>query len=195
MNEKAITAGVVGLVIGFILGFFVARGPGNSDATTPSNVASTNGAEMPEGHPPVEVIRKLAELQSRATSNPQDREVRIFLGNFYYDIGRYDGAIRWYEEALELDPTDVNVSTDLGTSYLHVGNTDRAIEVYKKSLSLQPNHPQTLQNLGIAYSNIEKFAEAAETWNRLIENHPEHPEIGRLKEQIEEARQRAQGKL
>ncbi len=194
MKDKTITAAVVGLVVGVILGFFLAQIVGNQGTTVQSAAAPTESSEVPEAHPPAEVIEKLAELQSRATSNPQDEEIRIELGNLYYDMGRFDAAINWYEEALQLDPSNVNVSTDLGTSYLYLGNSSRAIKLYEKSLALQLDHLQTLQNLGFAYFSIEKFAEAAATWNKLIDTHPDYPHASELKKQIGEALQRAQRK-
>ena len=192
MKDKTITAAVVGLVVGFILGFFLARIAGDQGEPVQTATAPTEGSEVPKGHPPAEVLEKLAELQSRAASNPKDKEIRIVLGNLYYDMGRFDAAINWYDEAIQLDPSDVNVSTDLGTSYLYSGNSSRAIALYEKSLALEPDHLQTLQNLGFAYFSIEKFAEAAEIWNRLIDRHPDYPHASELKKQIQEASQRAQ---
>ena len=46
------------------------------------------------------------------------------LANTYFDAERYDDAIKWYQEALKLDPKNPDASTDLGVSYYYSGRTD-----------------------------------------------------------------------
>ena len=196
MSSKQIVTGVVGVIVGFILGFFVAQYVEQNRSAAPSSQAPAAGQEarMPEGHPPPETIERLRELQQRAQANPQDPQVRIVLANLYYDMGRFDAAINWYEEVLNLDPSNVSVRTDLGTAYLYTGNPTKAIELYRKSLEIQPDHPQTLQNLGFAYFSSEKFQEAIQSWQQLLDTHPEYPHVQEIKKQMESARARLGGK-
>lgn len=193
MSSKQIITGVVGVVIGFILGFFVSRfAPQTSPSSGPQQpaAAAQSSSRIPEGHPPPEVVEQLREFQERAKANPEDKQIRIVLGNMYYDMGRFDAAIDWYEQALKLDPVNLNVRTDLGTSYLYTGEADKAIEMYQKSLETKPHHPQTLQNLGFAYFATEKFGAAIETWQKLIDAHPTYPHREEIKKQMESARAR-----
>lgn len=182
MTRQQIVTGVVGLLVGFIAGFFLATLMNEGAA---QQVASS---EMPENHPSPEMLQRLQQLLEKANADTNDVETRILIGNTYYDIGRYDAAIPWYEQALKLAPSNVSVSTDLGTSYLSMGNNDKAIEQYQKSLQMAPDHPQTLQNLGIAYFSASRFDEALDTWERLIVAHPEYPQADQVKQQIEAAR-------
>lgn len=196
MGRKQIVTGILGICVGFVLGFFLARfldqpaGAGGSLGASPAPGA---GADMPEGHPPLEVVEKLQELQERARSHPEDKELRITLGNLYYDMGRFDAAVQWYEEALQLEPKNVNVRTDLATSYLYTGFADKAIELYRASLQIEPDHPQTLQNLGFAYFATERFSEAIETWQKLLDSHPEYPYADQIQKHIENAKAHLEG--
>ncbi|MGH9340738.1 MAG: tetratricopeptide repeat protein [Acidobacteriota bacterium] len=200
MKHKQIVYAVIGVIVGFIVGFFVSEALQRNQAEPPQMVASAPSAEqtgaasseLPEGHPPPEVLEKIGELSRQAEADPEDKQVRILLGNWYYDIGRFDGAIQWYEEALRLDPEDVNVRTDLGTSYLYTGKAETAIEMYQKSLAVEPDHPQTLQNLGFAYFAVEDFNSAIRTWQMLLDRHPEYPHAEQIKEQMNNARSRLQ---
>ena len=190
MKHKQI---VLGIIIGFILGFFVQlilqeNQVSRLQPRSPAGASDSSG--LPEGHPPAEIMEKLNDLHERARANPRDREVRILLGNLYYDMGRFDAAIDWYEAVLQLEPGDVNVRTDLGTAYLYTGNSMKAIELYEHSLEIEPNHPQTLQNLGFAYFSVEKFDDAVQTWQTLLNTHPKYPHVTEIREQIQSAKAR-----
>ena len=191
MVRKQLVTGILGILIGFILGFFLAQYLERSRSVEQPGKMEAEGENpslFPEGHPPPEILEKLGVLQERARADPQDREIRIMLGNLYYDMGRFDAAITWYEEALGLDPTDVNVQTDLGTAHLYTGDAARAIQLYRSSLKAQPDHPQSLQNLGFAYLSTEKWEEAIQVWQKLIDTHPEYPHVEEIKKQMQNAR-------
>ena len=68
--------------------------------------------------PPLLDETKVKAYKSVAEREPSNATPRVELGNLYFDAERYDDAIKWYGEALKLEPNDVNVSTDLGVSLL-----------------------------------------------------------------------------
>jgi len=188
MGNKQITTGVVGIVIGLIMGFFASQ----IFLQKPSRVGeqqtqtgSQDSSPLPAEHPPAEVMEKLTELQDWAQTHPQDSQVRISLGNSYYDMGRFDGALSWYEEALQLEPDNVDVRTDLGTAYLYTGNPIKAVEHYKSSLEMNPDHIQTLQNISVAYLSTGNYGEAIGHLERLLESHPDYPQRKEIEQQIE----------
>ena len=189
MQNKPRVAAATGVVIGFILGFFAARIQQEATVADPAPQAQEDASTLPSDHPPAEVLEQLAKLQERAREDPEDKEVRILLGNSYYDMKRYDAAAVWYTEALELDPGNVSVRTDLGTSLLYQGQVELAIESYRKSLSLDPNHPQSLYNLGIAHFFSDEFESAIRIWQRLLAAHPDYPQKERVEELINTARE------
>ena len=187
MGTQQITTGVVGILIGFILGFFVSEIFLQNSSTVGEQqpVASSQASSLPAEHPPAEVMEKLTELQDWAQTHPQDSQVRINLGNTYYDIGRFDAAINWYEEAVQLEPDNVDVRTDLGTAYLYIGNPIKAVERYEQSLEINPNHAQTLQNISVAYLSTGTYDKAIGHLERLLESHPNYPQQEEIEKQIE----------
>ncbi|HUV12378.1 MAG TPA: tetratricopeptide repeat protein [Acidobacteriota bacterium] len=179
MNPQQIVIGIVGIIVGFILGFFVAQG------VTPGEVSPSQPAgQLPENHPKLEISEQLQGLIERAQSDPADHEVRVAIGNAFYDMGRYDAAIPWYKEALALHADDAGVSTDLGTSYLATGAAEQALEQYRRSLELEPEHPQTLQNMGFAFFSTGDYQEAIDSWEHLLEAHPEYAHADEIREQM-----------
>ena len=183
MNRKQAVIGIVGIVIGFILGFFVAKGV--TAPVPPGADAQANA--LPKDHPSPEVMAQIEQLTNLAKQNPQDRETRLKLANFFYDMGRFDAAIPWYEEAFALDPSDVLVSTDLGTSYLYVGNVAKALDQYQQSLKIDPDHAQTLQNLGIAYFTTGEYQKAIDIWEHLLQVHPDYENAADVRNQVKTA--------
>jgi len=185
-KRREIAAGVVGAVSGFIVGFFVAQGL-NGPGSSPSPVQAEESG-LPENHPTPEQMARVQELIEHVRQTPADRSARVELGNLFYDMGRFDAAIPWYEEALGLDADDARVTTDLGTCYLYSGDVTKAVELYKKSLEIEPSHAQTLQNLGIVYFSQGDYDRAIEAWEQLLEAHPDYPQIDQIRRQIETAR-------
>ena len=185
MRRQLIAASVVFLLVGFILGFFVARSSQPSEIT---RSAEHSSEDLPEDHPSPEVLEQLSGLMQQVEHNPEDRKSLVELGNSFYDMGRFDAAVQWYERALELDSSDINVLTDLGTSYLYTGDSEAALKQFSRSLEIDPNHSQTLQNMGVAYFSSGKYEEAVTVWERLITAHPDYQRAAEIKEQIETAK-------
>ena len=195
MKNRLYAAGAVGIVVGFILGFFTAQFQKREPVVAPiqqTGAPQSSQSGLPQGHPPAEVLEELGKLQKRAEEHPEDKQVRIVLGNSYYDMGRFDAAVSWYQQALDLDPENLNVRTDLGTAQLYQGKVSEAIRTYKHCLKLDPNHPQTLQNLGIAYFSTGNFASAIDTWETLLGDHPQYPHKEEIRKQLENARKHVQ---
>ncbi len=192
MKNKRFVTGIVGILVGFILGFFVSQNlvqtPGGMSPQ--QSAAPTQGtSQTPQDHPPAEVMEQLAALQEQAEADPQDSQIRVAIGNAYYDMRRFDGAIPWYEEALLLTPENVDIRTDLGTAYLYTGNPIKAVALYQQSLEVQPDHAQTLHNIGVTYLSIGNFPEALGSFEKLLEFHPDHPDFEAIEQQIEQIRE------
>ena len=186
MNRQIISIGTAGILVGFILGFFTAR----SLVQPPPEEIAAAEESLPENHPGLETMENVREMTAAAEAEAGNVQVRVELGNTFYDMGRYDVASRWYREALDLDPDQPRVSTDLGTSLLFMGRTSEAIDQYRHSLSVQPGHPQSMQNLGVALFSLEQYREAIKIWEKLLEVNPGYDDAAKIREQIESARER-----
>ena len=99
------------------------------------------------------------------------------LGNLYFDAEKYDLAIKWYQEALKLDPTNPDVSTDLGVSYYYSNQPDRALAQFTRSLEIEPKHTKTMLNQGIVLAfGKQDLDGASKAWQRVVELAPNTPE-------------------
>src|SRR5204863_6441895 len=142
--------------------------PAATTASTPSNSGQAA---------PVFDEARAAQLKTSADRSPSDSEIRVQLGNLYFDAERYDEASRWYEDALKVDPKNVNASTDLGISYYYSNQPDRALAQFERSLAIDPKHSKTLLNIGIVRAFGKQDIDGAEkAWQRVLELAPNTPE-------------------
>jgi tetratricopeptide (TPR) repeat protein len=177
MRSDSVVFGIAGIFFGVLVGWII----GSQRATViapPAAAAAAPAAGSTSGQaaPAVDEARA-AELKTQADRNPTNSDVRVQLGNLYFDAERYDEAARWYEQALSVNPKDVNASTDLGIAYYYSNQPDRALAQFDRSLAIDPKHSKTLLNIGIVRAFGKQDLDGAEkAWQRVLELAPNTPE-------------------
>jgi tetratricopeptide (TPR) repeat protein len=190
VSRDSIAFGITGVFFGLLVGWIIGSQQGR---TAPAPADAPAASAQPSAQTPRQ--RTAAPLdEGRATTlarqageNPRDAAVRIELGNVYFDAERFEDAVKWYEQALEIDPKNVNASTDLGIGYYYLNQPDRALSQFERSLAIDPLHTKTLLNIGIvrAYGK-DDLDGAARAWQRVVEIAPDTPE-GRVAQQALQA--------
>jgi len=177
MKSDAIAFGIAGIAFGLIAGWVIGtqqasvQAPAAATATAAAPAAGDQSRAAVLDEAQVNALKSVAE---REASNPKPR---ADLANLYFDAERYDDAIKWYNDALKLNPSDVNVSTDLGVCYYYTNQPDKALEQLGRSLKIDPNHAKTLLNLGIVKAfGKQDLDGASQAWQRVIQLAPESPE-------------------
>ena len=177
MKSDAIAFGIAGIAFGLVAGWIIGTQQATVRPAPPAPAAAaapTGGSEQRAAILDPAKVDALRSVAERDASNPQPR---VELANLYFDAERFDDAIKWYEEALKLNPNDVNVSTDLGVSYYYTNQTDRAIEQLNRSLNIDPKHAKTLLNMGIVKAfGKQDLDGASQAWQQVIELAPNTPE-------------------
>lgn len=141
---------------------------------------------LPEGHPPVDTAAMIKMFEDQAAENPRDPEPRLRLANLLFDQHEFEGAVEWYQKALELDPKNVSARTDLGTCLYNLGRSRDAVREYRRSLAINPAHEPTLYNLILVNLEGTHDLEAARAaWARLQKLNPNHPGLDRLKQRLD----------
>jgi tetratricopeptide (TPR) repeat protein len=178
MKSESIAFAIAGVVFGLIAGFVMGYQKGTID-TPASSVAETRAAQPPAAAPAAAVLdeAKVTAYKSVADREPSNAAPRVQLGNLYFDAERYNEAIRWYTDALEIDAKDVDVSTDLGVSYYYVNQPDKALAQFDQSLKINPGHVKTILNVGIVKAFGKQDLEGAQqAWEQVIKLAPNTPE-------------------
>jgi tetratricopeptide (TPR) repeat protein len=178
MKSDAIAFGIAGVAFGLIAGWII----GTQQATlsrVPAQPAAAASSPAPAAAPAAAILdeNKVNAFKSVADREPTNPKPRVELGNIYFDAERYDDAIKWYGDALKLDPKDVNVSTDLGVSYYYTNQPDKALAQFDQSLKIDPKHAKTILNVGIVKAFGKQDLDGAQqAWQQVIQLAPDSPE-------------------
>jgi tetratricopeptide (TPR) repeat protein len=167
---------VSGVFFGLLVGWIIGSQQGGGGPRPAAAPAAATPAPVTAAAAPLDETRARA-LQVQAESRPNDAAVRVELGNLYFDAERYPDAVRWYEDALKVDPKNVNASTDLGVAYYYMNQPDRALQQFEVSLSIDPKHAKTLLNQGIVRAfGKQDLDGATQSWEQVVAAAPDSPE-------------------
>jgi len=179
MKSDAIAYGIAGVFFGLIAGWII----GSQQAVVrPATVPqAAESAAAPAGSTQTRAAMlddaQVNALKSVADREPANAKPRVELGNLYFDAEHYSDAIKWYSEAMKLQPNDVNISTDLGVSYYYTNQPDKALAQFEQSLKIDPKHAKTLLNVGIVRAfGKQDLDGASKAWQEVIKLAPDSPE-------------------
>ena len=185
MKSDAIAFGVAGIAFGLIAGWIIGTEQATHGSAQPAAVqvaaapppAVAAGAGGETTRAAILDEEQVKALTSIAEREPSNAKPRTDLANLYFDAERYDDAIKWYGEAVKLNPNDPNVSTDFGVAYYYTNQPDKALEQFDHSLKLDPKHVKTLLNQGIVRAfGKQDLDGATASWQQVMQIAPDGPE-------------------
>ncbi len=103
-----------------------------------------------------------AETKREVERNPDSARLRLFLGNFYMNTGRYDLARAELEKAVELTPTKQNALYQRGQAELIMGDTAAAVETFKTAFELVPRNDEARRLYAYALIKAGRDKEAVD---------------------------------
>ncbi|HEY0365176.1 MAG TPA: tetratricopeptide repeat protein [Pyrinomonadaceae bacterium] len=167
MSRENILFAIIGLLLGFIVGFMFASSMSQKAALQPAT-AGTQG--LPSDHPPVSGQNAAnpqamqAQVQAsleKARNEPQNFDAQIEAADLYYQIRRFDQALEYLMKANELKPADYRTVVLLGMVNLDAGHFDQAEKWYRAAMKIKPDDVMVLA--GLAATTLQKGdAKAAE---------------------------------
>jgi len=167
MSRENLLFAIIGILLGFIVGFMFASSMGQRTAM-PQMASSQQ--QMPADHPPVgaqnapnpqAMQQEVTDSLEKARNEPKNFDAQIKAAELYYQIQRYDQAIEYLMKANQIKPTDYRTVTLLGVVNLDAGNFDTAVKWYRTALEMKSDDVMVLS--GLAYASLQKGdAQAAE---------------------------------
>ena len=180
---------LVGVLAGFIIGYFVATGGHPAPATAPASAPAGTGTDAALQPSSAELQSRVKEMQAAVARDPENSDLQLQLGNAEYDASDWKNAAEAYEKVVAKKPSDPNLLTDLGSCYRNLGKFDKALEMYQKAQQIQPSHSQSLLNMTLVYVfDLKDAARAQAAFDRLKKEHPEIPRLNDLQMRISELR-------
>ena len=168
MTRENILFAIIGILLGFIVGFMFAS---SMSQRMPEQQAGSRSQAMPADHPPVggaqsgpdpqAVREQVAASLEKARNEPKNFDAQVKAAELYYQIGRYDQAIEFLLKANQIQPTDYRTVTLLGLTNLDAGHYETAEKWYRAALKMRQDDVMVLA--GLAAATLEKGdAKAAE---------------------------------
>lgn len=189
-NNNLVMYAVI-FIAGFLCGIaFTIYKTGNS---APVNVSAPQQNEHQHN---AETDKAIANLEAAVTTNPDNFENWVQLGNLYFDSDHPEKAIPAYEKALELHSGNANIYTDLGVMYRRIDQPKKAVEAFDHAIAKDANHIHSRFNKGIVLMyDLDDPAGAIASWEEILKIDPEaktgtgehlHNFIDRIKAEIAE---------
>jgi HEAT repeat protein len=106
------------------------------------------------------------------TEDLDDAYISFNIGNLYYDLGKLEKALTYYDKALYIYPDFIDVWKYRGLIYFTSGRLQKAAACYNQILNLDPEYPELWVDIGIIFFEMGKINEAKACYEKAIEMNP-----------------------
>lgn len=134
---------------------------------------STRGTQADEQRK--DDLRRAQLHLEQAVKDKPTPEAHQALGKVYLAQGKFDEAIREFEQALSGSKNQAQVYNDLGVALLEKGDFNRSLESLNKALQLDGNLQEALFNRALCYEKLSRPNEAKADWNEYLKRDSTSP--------------------
>jgi tetratricopeptide (TPR) repeat protein len=185
---------IIGLLLGFIIGFLFASNIKQREATS---TAASRTQSLPPDHPaigdtnpgsnpgtPGQMQADVQAALGQAREQPNNVEAQLKAAELYYQIGRYDQAIEYLLKANQLKPDSYEVIANLGMVNMDAGHLEAAERWYGAALAKKPDDTQVLDGLCNVLLAASKAKDAEDTINRLAKADPSNQDLQQFRDRL-----------
>lgn len=158
MNKDNILFGIIGLLLGFIIGFMFANSANQRGAAPTSAAMTEQNPQLPPDHPPIQnganQQAALADAQAAeklAKDQPNNFEAQMKAAEAFYQIQRFDEAAEYLKRANQLQPQAYEPIVNLGNVYFDAGRYEDAEKWYTEALKVKPDDVNVRTDLGLTF--------------------------------------------
>jgi hypothetical protein len=99
--------------------------------------------------------------QHNVLAAPHNVYAKLYYAVILGNMGKYGGAIKLLDEALEIDPESWGANYNLGYTYYRLGELDKAERYFVKAVEIDPNKPVGFLYLGLTRFKMNRLDDAA----------------------------------
>jgi tetratricopeptide (TPR) repeat protein len=96
----------------------------------------------------------------------------IEKGHMSFNKSKYEEAVKWYDQALKIDPKSTDSLNGKGLVFNKLGRYEEAITWFDKAIEIDPNFVYALNNKGVTLTNLGRYEEAITWFDKAIEIDP-----------------------
>lgn len=180
MTKENILFAIVGLLAGFMIGFFFANSV-NQGSVVPVQPGMQQSAGLPSGHPAVPgaaggAVPEVQAAIDKAKQNPTDFDAQLKAAELYYQIQRFESAIEYLKAASELQPDNYDVLVNLANANFDAGRYEEAEKIYTRALVKKPDDLNVRTDLGLTFIFREtpNYDRAVQEFKRVLDVDANH---------------------
>ena len=191
MTRDNLLFAIIGLLLGFIVGFIFASTMSQRQAIP---AATARNQAMPADHPPVGsegaaanpqgMQAEVAAALEKARKEPTNVEAQLKAAELYYQIQRYDDAIGYLLKANQLQPNDFETIANLGMVNLDAGHFESAVKWYKAAQLKKADDVRVLAGLCAALLGQGDAKAAEEAIAKLAKSDPTAQDLPQFREKL-----------
>ncbi len=206
MWKNPIVTAVLGLLVGFFVGYVVAQGqpaahPQAATGTGANPHAGIPGAPQLSGQPAMppaggrtsatanpQLMEQERELGKLIEKDPNNYDHLVQMGNVLYDMNNYMKARDFYEKARAIKDDSADVMTDLGVCYRETNEPKKALELFDRAADMKGEHWQSRYNAAVVrlfdLNDVKGAQEELDKLKKLKGSSPGMPELSGLEQEI-----------
>ncbi|HZE62866.1 MAG TPA: tetratricopeptide repeat protein [Pyrinomonadaceae bacterium] len=160
MTRDNLLFAIIGVLLGFIIGFIFASTMSQRYGSTGMNPMAANQT-LPADHPPIQggddqqnpqqVFAQVQAAIAKARSDPKDFDAQVTAAKLEYQVQRYDQTIEFLLKANQLKPDNYEVLAMLGEANMEGSHYDQAETWYNAALAKKPGDVSVLASLAFMY--------------------------------------------
>ena len=185
MKKENILYSIVGVLVGFIVGFAFANTANQRGYAAPpaSPGQAQQTAGLPPDHPPIEGAASAGpnaaavEAATKfAAEQPNNFEAQVQAADLAYAAHRYEEASRFFNAANKLRPAQFDVLVGLGNTNFDAEKFVEAEKWYAAALRQQPDNVNVRTDLGLTFYFREPrdVERAIKEFRASLERDPRH---------------------
>ncbi|HVG35423.1 MAG TPA: tetratricopeptide repeat protein [Pyrinomonadaceae bacterium] len=159
MNKDNILIGIIGLLLGFIIGFMFANSANQRASQPPPATLAPQNPALPPDHPPIQSGAGAqgamqADIQASlklARDQPDNFDAQMKAAESYYQIQRFDEALEFLKRANQIRPQAFEPLVNLGNVYFDSGRFEEAEKWYTEALKINPDDVNVRTDLGLTF--------------------------------------------
>ncbi len=113
---------------------------------------------------------------SKTPESSSSAEEHFQMGLSYHLEGKWDLAIKEYEEAIRIKPDYADAHNNLGLSYGENGLYNLEIRQYEEAIRIKPDYALAYYNLGVSYAEKSLYDLAIRQYEEAIRIKPDYAE-------------------
>jgi len=194
MTKDNLLFGIIGILLGFIIGFMLHGVMSERDAARATARPSQNQS-LPPNHPQVggdstdggqQTMMQVQEAMKQAREQPNNFDAQVTAAKLEYQIQRLDQAIEYLLAANKIKPNDFEVLTMLGIANLDAGHFDAAEKWYKAALQQKPNDIPALDGYCAVLLSKGDPKAAEDAINKLTKIDPTNQDLQQFRDKLAE---------